>query len=223
VVLGEAFGQEVGKAACRVLYKLGPLPHSTVVCRELLRAISVKPIAAALGHARALSSIVLSELPEFIDGTLPIALLHALPSPRGIPLVDACILLGHALGEEHRVGSILELATANTLETIGSWFDRWLLYLDFPTAPFGATTLLRPIANFSALRSHGNMMRQCIADYGEDIMAGAAADYSWFGAQEATLLLIRNSVDGWNINEIRGIDVTGAKVVAVRAVGSWRG
>jgi hypothetical protein len=50
VVLGEAFGQEVEKAACRVLYKLGPLPHSTVVYRELLRAISLKPIAAALGH-----------------------------------------------------------------------------------------------------------------------------------------------------------------------------
>ena len=37
-------------------------------------------------------------------------------------------------------------------------------------------------------------------------MAGAAAVYSWSGAQEATLLLIKNSVGGWDINEIRGID-----------------
>lgn len=164
VMLGEALGQDVRKNGCRVLYKLGSLPHPMIGYRDLLRAMSIKPIGTALGHARGLSSTVISALPEFIDELLPIALLQLLASVRHISLVDACISLCHALPEEHRVAAIRELASARTPEAIGSWFDRWMLCLDFPSPPFAGTKFLRPISNFSELRSDGYMMRHCIAD-----------------------------------------------------------
>jgi hypothetical protein len=77
--------------------------------------------------------------------------------------------------------------------------------LDFPTPPFTGNDTLRPIINFSELASDGYMMRHCIANYAEDIMAGAACVYHWSGAQQATILLRPDAAGLWQIKEMRGV------------------
>jgi hypothetical protein len=111
----------------------------------------------------------------------------------------ADISLVRALPEEHRVDAILALAKARTPDAVGGWFDQWIQCLDFPTPPFTRNDTLRPIIKFSELASDGYMMRHCIANYAEDIMAGAACVYHWSGAQQATILLRRGAAGLWQI------------------------
>lgn len=206
ILLGELLGDQVEQNACQVLYKLGPSPHPATLYRDVLRAISVEPIGRALSHARAITATVLSALSEFVAERLPVTLLHLLSSGHHIPLVDACISLVGALPEEHRVDAIRALAKARTPNAVGGWFDQWIQCLNFPTPPFTRNDTLRPIINFRELASDRYMMRHCIANYAEEIMAGTACVYHWSGAQQATILLRRDAAGLWQMEEMRGVD-----------------
>ena len=204
--LGELLGHQVDEKACQVFYKLGSSPHPATLYRDVLRAISVKPIGKALSHASTITPTVLLALSEFVAERLPVALLHLLSSGHHTPLVDACISLARALPEKNRVDAIGALANVRTPTAVGGWFDRWILCLDFPTPPFTGNDTLRPIINFSELASDGKLMRRCIANYAEDIMAGAACVYHWSGDQQATILLKKDAAGLWQFNEMRGVD-----------------
>jgi hypothetical protein len=205
-LLGKLLGHQVEENACQVLYKLGPSPHPATVYRAVLIAISVKPIGKALSHASTITPTVLLALSEFVAERLPVTLLHLLSSGHHTPLVDACISLARALPENNRADAIGALANARTPTAVGGWFDRWIRCLDFPTPPSTGNDTLRPIINFSELASDGYMMRHCIADYAEEIMAGTACVYHWSGAQQATILLRIDAAGLWHIEEMRGVD-----------------
>ena len=89
---------------------------------------------------------------------------------------------------------------------IRSWNARIDETVGFPAPPFPAAGALCPLSSAEMLRSEARRMRNCIANYLPDILAGRVYFYRWDAAEPATIMLERRASGEWRLEEYLGLD-----------------
>jgi hypothetical protein len=86
--------------------------------------------------------------------------------------------------------------------------DEWALEIrettGYPAPPFPGSGPLRPLSSAKTLRAEGRRMRNCIAGYVSDVLAGQVYFYRWDAKEPATVMLRRDLNAGWRLTESLG-------------------
>ena len=202
-------------SAKAIVSALGKLPVGSLSAgtwRGLLEIVSDSSKAKIAGHCRALTPGIirlLYRLPAWMCTGLPARLLPELgDKDHDIRQLGAlAVQVDHdATGSRGSVVRSLAQARdrAHLLDLVQGWTVRIRETIGFPAPPFLLAGPLQPLSSAEMLRSEGQRMRNCIANYLPRVMEDRAYFYRWDAEEPACVMLARTRHGAWRLHECLG-------------------
>ncbi|MGV2978183.1 hypothetical protein AB1P65_22200 [Roseibium alexandrii] len=114
------------------------------------------------------------------------------------------------LTEAERAGALKALKLIASPQKMQWWLAHWTMLAgrsrEVPPPPIPATSLLSPLQTLSAIEEENRRMRNGIARYVPDVLAGDLYFYHWDGHPAATLCLAVSGNGDWTLLEALGED-----------------
>ena len=209
-VLTSLIGTVCTQSTVNTIYKLDDeiLPGS--VYRNIAKAMIIPKAAKVLRHLEIISPEVpetLLDIPECYRLPNLFALSEEEPcSPRS--MLKDIVEISNALHYEDRRRCTSALREVKDFFDLEAWCIRWQSVAQdrrpFPKPPIPGDDQLRPITDNRALRREGRRMRNCVAEYTEEILSESVYFYHWSGANPATVKIENNNEKGWCLSAVLG-------------------
>jgi hypothetical protein len=191
-----------------VLNKLEQRPLSKGDYRRLLVLLEQPASRAFLAHADQLKSYHLKWLEDFPHTVFRWQVLNSISQASDYQqlryMVEAIPLLPDGIMTPARYRSLKQLKTFSQLR---HWFQRQLLKLEFPPAPWEGNSEIHPIKTMKELKRTAQQFHNCIFEYGRGVLSGHRY-YYMSDIGPAVIALVNDPLISWHIDEINGVDNT---------------
>ncbi len=85
-----------------------------------------------------------------------------------------------------------------------NWMEKGKKNISYPPLPFKVEAPLRPIENFTELEAEGRLMRNCVADFFQEVFDRDLYFFHWGGEEPATICFMSTPSGEWRFAEALG-------------------